>query len=149
MSTYHAIVWMDRSEAHVIMFDREHVEAQKIKSRSHHKATGGHVGSHRDMHGRGDSASGSHSAEGGHESSDEKFYHEVALALKDVHEILLTGPAQGKDEFHAHCKRHDKAVDKAIIGVVTSDHPTDPQLVALARKYFVKFDKMQGGPAHG
>ena len=50
MSTFHAIVWLDRSEAHVIMFDREHVETQKIKSRSHHKATGGHVGSHQGMH---------------------------------------------------------------------------------------------------
>ena len=28
---------MDHSEAHVVMFDRDHVEAQKIKSRSHHK----------------------------------------------------------------------------------------------------------------
>ena len=33
MSTNHAIVWIDRAEAHVIMFDREHVEAQRIKSR--------------------------------------------------------------------------------------------------------------------
>ena len=34
MSTNHAIVWIDRAEAHVIMFDREHVEAQRIKSRT-------------------------------------------------------------------------------------------------------------------
>ncbi len=144
MSTNHAIVWIDGSEAHVIMFDREHVEAQRIKSRSHHKATGGHVGSHRLMHGRGDSASGHHTPGGGHASSDENFYHEVAKALEGVHEILLTGPAQAKNEFHAHCKHHDKAVDKAIVGVVTTDHPSDPQLVALAKQYFLKFDKMQG-----
>lgn len=144
MSTNHAIVWIDHTEAHVIMFDQEHVEAQKIKSRSHHKATGGHVGSHRLMHGRGDSASGHHTPQGGHESSDEHFYHEVAKALEGVHEVLLTGPAQAKDEFHAHCKRHDKAVDKTIVGVVTTDHPSDAQLVALAKQYFVKFDKMQG-----
>ena len=36
MSTFHAIVWLDRNEAHVIMFDREHIAAQKIKSRSTH-----------------------------------------------------------------------------------------------------------------
>lgn len=42
MPAFHAIVWLDRSEAHVILFDREHIAAQKIKSRSHHKATGGH-----------------------------------------------------------------------------------------------------------
>ncbi len=28
-------------------------------------------------------------------------------------------------------------------------HPTDPQIVALARQYFTKFDKMQGDPSRG
>lgn len=144
MSTYHAIVWLDRSEAHVIMFDREHVEAQRIKSRSHHKATGGHVGSHQGMHGRGDSASGHHSAQGGHASHDDNFYHSVAEALKGVHEILVTGPAQAKDEFKAHCERHDKDIAKAIVGVISSDHPSDGQLVALAKEHFLKHDRMQG-----
>jgi hypothetical protein len=32
MSTFHAVVWIDHKEAHVLMFDREHVEAQRIKS---------------------------------------------------------------------------------------------------------------------
>lgn len=35
MSTFHAVVWMDHSEAHVVMFDREHMEAQRVKSRIH------------------------------------------------------------------------------------------------------------------
>jgi hypothetical protein len=30
MSTFHAIAWIDQSEAHVVMFDREHMEAQRI-----------------------------------------------------------------------------------------------------------------------
>ena len=37
MSTFHAVVWMDSHEAHVLMFDREHVESQRIKTRSHHR----------------------------------------------------------------------------------------------------------------
>lgn len=141
MSTFHAIVWLDRSEAHVIMFDREHIAAQKIKSRSMHKPTGGHTGSHQGS-GRGDSASGHHSPAGGHASHDENFYHSIAEALKGVHEILVTGPAQAKDEFKAHCARHDKEVDKAIVGVVSSDHPSDGQLVAMAKQYFLKYDQM-------
>jgi stalled ribosome rescue protein Dom34 len=146
MSTFHAIVWLDRAEAHVIMFDREHVEMQKIKSRSHHKPTGGHVGSHQGMHARGDKASGSghHSPQGSHSTHDEDFYHSVAETLKDVQEILVTGPAQAKDEFVAHCKHHDKAINEAIVGVVTSDHPSDAQLVVMARQYFLKHDRMQG-----
>lgn len=149
MTTYHAIVWIDQSDAHVIMFDREHVEAQRIKSRTHHKATGGHVGSHRLMHGRGDSASGRHTPEGGHSEIGKDYFVQITHALEGVHEVLLTGPAQTKNEFHDYCKKNATAVAKAIVGVVATDHPTDPQLVALARKYFVKFDQMAGGPAAG
>jgi len=149
MSTFHAIVWIDRSEAHVIQFDRASVEAQVIASRSTHKPKnrGGHVGNHGGRHGRGDSASGHHSAEDGRAGTDDDFYHEVAQALVGVHEVLVTGPAQAKDEFRAHCLRHDKAIDQAIVGVIASDHPSDGQLVALAKKWFLKHDRMQGDPA--
>lgn len=147
MTTFHAVVWIDHSEAHVVMFDREHVEAQRIKSRSHHKARGGHVGSHQLKHGRGPAASGSHTPQGGHATVDDEFYHEVAEALTGVHEILVTGPAQAKTEFRAHCHRHDPAVDKAIVDVVTSDHPSDGQLVAMARQYFLKYDQTTADPS--
>ena len=33
---------------------------------------------------------------------------------------------------------------KAIVAVIPSDHPTDPQLVAMAKQYFLKHDKMSG-----
>lgn len=132
MSTYHAIVWLDRSEAHVILFDREHIAAQKIKSRSTHKAKG--------APGRGDLPKTPHSPK----SSDEAYYHAIAESLKGVHEILVTGPAQAKDEFKAHCARHDKDIDQAIVDVISSDHPSDGQLVAMAKQYFLKHDRMQG-----
>jgi hypothetical protein len=142
MSTFHAIVWLDRSEAHVIMFDREHIEAQKIKTRSTHKPSGGHIGSHQGS-GRGPGATGHHSPRGGHAVVSQDYYHSVAEALRGVHEILVTGPAQAKDEFKAHCERHDKEIAKAIVSVISSDHPTDGQLVAMAKKYFLKYDRMQ------
>ncbi len=144
MSTYHAVIWMDGLEAHVLMFDREHVESQRIKSRTHHKATGGHLGSHRLMHGRGDSASGHHNPQGGHAETGQDYFEQVAKALEGVHEVLLAGPARTKDEFHDYCKSKTRQLDKAIVGVVTTDHPTDPQVVALARRYFLKFDQMHG-----
>jgi hypothetical protein len=143
MSTYHAIVWLDRSEAHVILFDREHIAAQKIKSRSTHRPPGGHGGSHQGSP-RGPGAHGHHSPAGGHGTADEAYYHAIAESLKGVHEILVTGPAQAKDEFKAHCERHDKDIARAIVGVVPSDHPSDGQLVAMARQYFLKYDRMQG-----
>jgi hypothetical protein len=38
-------------------------------------------------------------------------------------------------------------VDQAIVDVVTCDHPSDPQLVAMARKYFQKYDQRAADPS--
>ena len=121
MSTFHAVVWMDHHEAHVLMFDREHVESQRIKSRSHHK----HQGK------AGDAAA---------------FHADVAQALKGSHEVLLTGPGSARNEFRDWCQAHAKATAEAIVDSIATDHPTDNQLVALARQYFKKFDAMAADP---
>jgi stalled ribosome rescue protein Dom34 len=123
MTTFHAVVWIDHNEAHVLMFDREHVEAQRIKSRSHHTPKHGHV------------------------KGDRDFFSQVATALNGVHEVLLTGPANAKTEFRDHCKLHHAGVHQAIVDVVNSDHPTDNQLVAMARKYFAKYDTTTADPS--
>jgi hypothetical protein len=147
MTTFHAVVWMDRREAHVVMFDRDHIDASRIRSRSHHHASGGHVGSHQQMHGRGDIASGHHSPAGGHDTADARYHGEVAAALAGVHEILVTGPAQARNEFKRWCELHDKAVNAAIVDVIPADHPSDEQLVAMARKYFRKHDRTTADPS--
>ena len=123
MSTFHAVVWMDHNEAHVLMFDREHVESQRVKSRSHHKHQG---------------KSGDASA----------FYADIAKALQGTHEVLLTGPGAARNEFRDWCKSHNTAVGKAIVDSVPSDHPSDAQVVAMARQYFKKFDQMAADPSH-
>ncbi|MDO9251575.1 hypothetical protein [Hydrogenophaga sp.] len=123
MTTFHAVVWMDHSEAHVLMFDREHVESQRVKARSHHTLKHGHVG------------------------ADKDFFSQVAQALEGVSEVLLTGPANAKVEFRDFCKHNVHAVDKAIVDVITSDHPSDAQVVAMARQYFLKFDQQAADPS--
>ena len=122
MTTFHALVWIDQQEAHVLMFDREHVEAQRIKSRSHHK----HQGKSNDS---------------------SELFTDVAKALQNVHEVLLTGPGQARDHFRDWCLQHQPGVSKVIVGSVASDHPTDPELVSLARQYFKKFDRMGANPS--
>ena len=123
MTTFHAVVWMDHTQAHVLMFDREHVEAQRVKARSHHTPKHGHVG------------------------ADKEFFNQVAQALEGVNEVLLTGPANAKIEFRDFCKHNVHAVDKAVVDVVTTDHPSDAQVVAMARQYFLKFDQQAVDPA--
>ena len=122
MSTFHAVVWMDQSEAHVVMFDREHAEAQRIKSRSHHK----HQGKTQD---------------------NAAFFADVAQALAGTHEVLLTGPGLARTQFLDWAQDHAKAAAKAVVDSVAADHPTDAQLVAMARQYFKKFDNMAADPS--
>lgn len=122
MSTFHAVVWIDHNEAHVLMFDPDHVEAQRIKSRSHHKHQG-----------KADDTAA--------------FFAEVAQALKGSHEVLLTGPGLTRNAFRGWCTAHQKATADVIVESIASDHPSDAQLVALSKQYFKKFDAMAADPS--
>jgi stalled ribosome rescue protein Dom34 len=123
MSLFHAVVWMDHTQAHVLQFDAESIASQRVKARSHHPR---------------------------HHGVDERalhaFYEQVAAALAGCHEVLLTGPGLAHDEFQAWCAKHQAAVAKTLVGSEKADHPTDHQLVALARQYFLKYDRMAGTP---
>ena len=122
MSTFHAVVWMDHSEAHVVMFDREHTEAQRIKSRSHHK----HQGKTEDL---------------------SLFFADIAQALSNTHEVLLAGPGLARNQFRNWSPKHNAAVAGAAVDSVAAHHPSAPQLVAMARQYFKKFDNMASDPS--
>ncbi|WP_397410984.1 hypothetical protein [Polaromonas sp.] len=122
MSTFHAVVWIDQSEAHVVMFDHEHMDAQRIKSRTHHK----HQGKVEDS---------------------AAFFADVARALNGTHEVLLTGPGLVRNQFRDWCSSHLPAVADSVVDSVVTDHPSDAQLVALARQYFKKFDNMAADPS--
>jgi hypothetical protein len=76
-----------------------------------------------------------------------RFTAEIVQALEGSHEVLLTGAGTARTEFKTWCDSHAKACAHTIIQNIPSDHPSDPQLIALARKYFVKFDKMAGDPS--
>ena len=122
MTTFHAVIWIDHSEAHVVMFDREHMQAQRIKSRSHHK----HQGKADD---------------------NSAFFADVAGALSGTHEVLLAGPGLARTQFREWCSHHQTNVAEMIVDSVAADHPSDAQLVALARQFFKKFDSMATDPS--
>lgn len=105
-----------------MLLDREHLQAQHIHSRSHHK----HQGKPHDI---------------------KALFADVALALAGVHEVLLTGPGMARDEFVRWAKTHSPQVAGTISDSIASDHPTDAQVVALARKHFKALDQMGPDPA--
>ena len=122
MSFNHAVVWLDQAEAHVIHFSRDAAESDVIKTTSQHQK-GGVVGNNR-----------------AEESTT--YMDEVASAITTAQEILIVGPGMEKMAFIKHLhKNHPDIADK-VVSVETVDHPNDGQLLAYARKYFVKADMM-------
>ena len=128
MSLDHAVIWIDHQEAHVIHFNAEDSDSEVIRTRSTH--------SH--LHHKS-GATGS-----GHATTDKTYLHAVAEAVADAREILIVGPGSAKLELLRHAEKHDPKVSQKIVGVETVDHPTDRQLLAYARKYFLRVDKMNG-----
>jgi stalled ribosome rescue protein Dom34 len=131
MSHYHAVVWIDHTEAHVMHISPDDVESSVLRPANphlklHHKRgldKGGAVGS-------------------GRAPEDQQFYHEVVEALKGAQEILIVGPANAKLNLVKHIHSHDQQMIDKVAGVETVDHPSDAQLVAYARKYFKAADSM-------
>ena len=122
MSTYHAVVWIDHAEARVLCFDPEHYEAQKIRSRSHHKHQG-------------------------RASDADALFQAVYAALAGSREVLLTGPGDMREEFAKWARKHHPEGLARFVQSVPADHPSDGQLVALARTYFHGYDQMAADPA--
>lgn len=123
MTTFHAVVWVDHALAQVLQFDTEHVQAQKVKASTQH--TRQHGSSARTEH---------------------EFFGHVCDALAGIQEVLVVGPHTGQADFRRYVEKHRPETGKRIVGYETADHPTENQLVALARQYFLKHDRMAGVP---
>lgn len=81
-----------------------------------------------------------------HKSQDtERFFHEIAIQLDGTTELLLMGPGTAKQEFRHHLEKHKHSkLAAAVVGMETADHPTEPQILALSRKFFRTYDAFSG-----
>jgi stalled ribosome rescue protein Dom34 len=123
MSLFHAVVLIDHHSAQVLQFEAEQVHVQKVKAHTHH--TRQHGSSVRTEH---------------------EFFGEVCDALAGIAEVLVTGSHTAQADFRHYVDKHRAAVGAQIVGWETVDHPTEGQLLALARQYFLKHDRLAGAP---
>lgn len=123
MTTFHAVVRIDHQAAEILQFDAEHVQAQTVKTHTHHTA----------QHGSG--------VRTGHE-----FFGEVCDALAGITEVLVVGSHQAQADFRHYVDKHRPALARQVVAYETVDHPSTNQLVALARRFFLKYDRMAGTP---
>ncbi len=123
MTLFHAVVTVDHHQAQVLQFDAEHVLAQKVKSHSHHTKQHGNT-----------------------VRTEHEFYADVCDALAGIPEVLVTGSRNAMADFRHYVETHRAPLAAHIVGWETIDHPTEGQLIAFARQYFVKYDRMAGTP---
>ena len=127
MQNYHAVVWLDHREAKVFFFDRHAVAEIDLRTANPNAHLHHHAGS----------MSGKRTPE------DQAYFHHVVEALKPATEWLITGPGSAKLELIKHIHKHDHTLSDRVVGVESSDHPTDKQIVAHARTYFKAADQMR------
>lgn len=126
MSINHVVVWIDHVQAHIIHFNAETVETKIVLTHSTHPhlhTKAGTVGA-------------------GRAPESPQYFDDIAMNLKDSGEILIVGPGFEKLELMKYLLKNDDAIAQKVKSVETVDHPSDGQLLAYARIYFLKKDKL-------
>ena len=116
------VVWLDHQEARVVHVEPEGIDETKIHAPARHI--------HR--HAKGASEPTQHTADMQH------YFRELAEALQAADQVLVVGPGTAKLQFLHYAHEHGRELARRIIGMETVDHPSDRQLVAYAKKYFLE-----------
>ena len=124
---YHAVLWIDHHEARIVHFNPEEAEAEHLRPKD----------PPRHLHVKAGSRAGTHVTD------EPRFYDDVAKALGDAQAILVTGPSSAKTEFMKHLQKHAASLAPRIAGVETLDHPSENQLLAEARHFFARADRLR------
>ena len=115
MNLPHAVVWTDHHSARVLRFDAKQVQASSVHAHKHPTA----------QHGSGVRA-------------EHEFFSDVCAALDDIPETLVTGSHTAVADFRHYADKHRPQTAGRIVAYEVVDHPSDNQLVALARAFFLK-----------
>ena len=120
MEPYLAAVWMDHHEARIFTavagrFEESTVLAHDKRVHPHPTGPKGHHNHPDDAH---------------------RFFREIAHALTSADSVLVVGPSTAKREFFRYVHEHERALEPKLAHIEVVDHPTDAQVVALAKRYF-------------
>ncbi len=126
MAQYHACIWIDHREAKI--FSIEASSAEEVVLRDHHAPK--HIHRKADQVGLGKAP------------PDQAFFAEIAAELTPFKAVLIVGPGAARTEFAGYLTDHVPAIARRVWGIEPMDHPTDPEIVAAARKYFHAADRM-------
>jgi stalled ribosome rescue protein Dom34 len=133
MSHYHAVVWLDHRSAHVLHLGPDDVEALHV-----HAKGSAHLLEHaKHIHHRAGTRTGNHAPD------NPTYFNDVITALGSARDWLIVGPGSAKQDFMRFLREHRSEMLERVVGVESADHPTDPQIAASARRYFLGSDRIR------
>ena len=110
-------VWIDYAEAKVFHVEPETFTETKVRA-PHHTLS-------------------RKAEEQGRHALSATFFEAVAKKLAGANHILIVGPSSAKLDLIRHLHKHEHLIAEKVVGVETLDHPSDPQMAAYVRHYFV------------
>ena len=116
------VIWLDSEKAHIFSLktsgiERSHLEKSGMDHHTHNKK------------------------DHPHDPNPEHFFRDLAKKIHDAQHLLILGPGLAKNHFKTHLETHHTGgLAKKIIGIENSDHPTDNQILASARKFYKTYD---------
>lgn len=126
MTHFHAVAFMDHQSVQVLRFNSTTVVEHKAHQHLH--VTRQHGSAVRSEH---------------------EFFGAVCNMFDDTAEILVTGGRTGLADFRRYVEKHRPLTSPRIVGYEIVDHPSENQLIALARKHFAKYERMGGSSLGG
>lgn len=121
MPMFHAVPSVDHQRAQVPQFDAEHVQAHKVKAHSHPTAR-----------------------HGSKVRTEQESFSAVCDALGGIATVLVAASKTGLADFRHHVQTHRPLLASRIVAYEAVDHPSENQLIAMARQYFLKGARMVG-----
>ena len=124
MALSHAVAWIDHHTAQVLQIDAEQVLDRKVTE--HVRYTRQHGSNVRSEHG---------------------FFAEVCNAPQaGIESVLVAGSHTAQADFRRDVEKHRPAVAAQIAGWETINHPTEGEIVKMAREFFVKRGELVATP---
>jgi hypothetical protein len=126
MSITHAVVAISHDHAQILEFDTEHLSSSKIRAHRHPTA----------QHGSG-------------VRTTHEFFGHVCDAIDPIGELLVTGTRSAISDFARYACKHRPTTAARILGYEVVDRPSQSELVALARQFFIREDRIKKVAAEG
>ncbi len=123
-TNHFAAVWLDHKEAKIFHVEPTTFAQETVRAPYHHLSR--------------------KAAEQGRHALSDDYFQGVVKALAGSEVILVVGPSSAKLDLVRYMHKHDHVMADKVVGIETLDHPTDGQLAAYIRHYFLDEAHLHG-----